>query len=144
MKKMAIVLGVALISNVNHGFYGSQLIQREYDQEEYVQSSFLDAADKFNDEYTYQVIDEYQENNQDNQINANNQIVVDDQNDVAEYDQHICDEVKPPKISVTEAWIKEMLGYVLIQYIALKEVTQVYCQEIKQALQKWFSVFMKV
>jgi hypothetical protein len=131
MKRIAIVLGVTLMSSVNHGFYGSQLIQKEYD-EEYTQLQFLDASSP-TDEYVYVNIDGDQEA----------QIVADNENDIAEYDQHICDEVKPPKISATEAWIKEMLGFVFIQYITLKEMTHAYCQDIKQTLQKWFSGFSK-
>jgi hypothetical protein len=129
MKKIAIVLGVTLIGSANHGFYGSQLIQREYD--EYTQPQFLDASNP-NDEYVYVNID----GDQAIEVIVD---VVDIQSDVAEYDQHICDEVTPPKVSATEAWIKEMLGFVLVQYITLKEITHAYCQEIKQTLQKWFS-----
>lgn len=141
MKKIAIVFGVALISNANNGFYGSQLIQKEYDQE-YTQPRFLDAG-KPSDEYIYVEIDENQESSQENQTSVDNQTTVDDQGDVAEYDQHVCDEVKPPKISSAEALIKEMFGFVLIQYITIKEMTHAYCQEIKQTLQQWFSVFTK-
>jgi K+-transporting ATPase c subunit len=143
MKKIAMVFGVALISSVNNGFYGSQLIQKEYDQEEYSQPRFLDA-DRPSDEYIYMAVDEYQENSQDNQAPADNQVTVDNQTDVAEYDQHVCDEVKPPKISAAEALIKEMLGYMLVQYLAFKEMTHAYCNDIKAALQKWFAVLMRV
>ena len=130
MKKMAIVLGIVLVSNVNNAFYGSQLIQKEYDRE-YSKPHFLDAADNFEEEYGYSAGDEYQENQEGCQI------------DIDEYDQHICDEVQPPKISAAEALIKEMLGFMLIQYIAIREMTHTYCKEIKESIQKWFTMFMK-
>jgi hypothetical protein len=130
MKKIAIVLGIALASNINNAFYGSQLIQKEYDQD-CSQICFLDAADTVKDEYEYQASDEYQTNNEH------------DQDTIDEYDQHICDGVKPPKISTAEALIKEMLGFMFIQYITIKELTHMYCAEIKQALDTWFATFMK-
>ncbi len=127
MKKIAIVLGVVLVSNMNHAFYGSQLIQKEYDQE-CSRVCFLDSA---TDEYQYEQADEYQANQEDNQI------------DIDEYDQHVCDEVSPAKISAAEALIKEMFGFVLIQYMAIRAITDAYCSEIKQALSKWFTTFIK-
>jgi hypothetical protein len=130
MKKMTLVFGVVLISNINNGFYGSQLIQKEYDQDS-SQISFLDAADNLKDEYGYLEGDEYQVDQ------GNNQDSID------EYDQHICDEVKPPKISSAEGLIKEMLGFMLIQYITIKDLTHAYCVEIKQTLEKWFATLMK-
>jgi hypothetical protein len=133
MKKIAIVLGVVLISNVSNAFYGSQLIQREYDQDP-SQISFLDAADNLKDEYGYQQTnqtDEYQV------IQQNNQIAID------EYDQHVCDEAQPEKVSDAQALIKEMFGFVLIQYMAIKEITHAYYAEIKQAVNKWFTTLIK-
>jgi hypothetical protein len=130
MKKIAIVLGVVLVSNMNHAFYGSQLIQNEYDQE-YSNVCFLDSADNQTDEYEYQQTDEYQGNQEDNQI------------DIDEYDQHVCDEVSPVKISAAEALVKEMFGFVLIQYMAIRAITHAYCTEIKQALNKWFTTLIK-
>ena len=43
MKKTAIVLVVALASSTSNAFYGSQLIQKEHNQE-YEKPSFLDGA----------------------------------------------------------------------------------------------------
>jgi len=144
MKKIALVLGVMLVSNANNAFYGSQLIQREYDQDP-SQVSFLDAADNIKDEYTYQANDEYVHQATDEyQVNQSSpQVSTGDQGAIDEYDQQICDGVKPPKISAAEALIKEMLGFMLIQYINIKELTHVYCAEIKQTLQNWFAIFMK-
>jgi hypothetical protein len=130
MKKIAIVLGVFLVSNMNHAFYGSQLIQKEYDQE-CSRICFLDSADIQKDEYEHQQTDEYQGNQEDSQI------------DIDEYDQHVCDEVSPAKISSAEALIKEMFGFVLVQYMAIRAITHAYCTEIKQALNTWFTRFIK-
>ena len=133
MKKIAIVLGVVLISNASNAFYGSQLIQREYDQDP-SQISFLDAADNLKDEYGYQQTnqtDEYQV------IQQNNQIAID------EYDQHVCDEAQPETISGAKALIQEMFGFVLIQYMAMREITQAYCSDIKQTLNNWFTRLIK-
>ncbi len=129
MKKIALVLGVVLVSNINNAFYGSQLIQKEYEQDP-SHITFLDAADNLNDGYGYLEGDEYQINNGDDQIA------------IDEYDQHICDEVQPAKISAAEALIKEMLGFMLIQCITIKEMTHAYCVEIKQALDTWFTKFI--
>ncbi len=133
MKKIAIVLGVVLISNASNAFYGSQLIQREYDQDP-SQISFLDAADNLKDEYGYQQTnqtDEYQV------IQQNNQIAID------EYDQHVCDEAQPETISGAKALIQEMFGFVLIQYMAIREITHAYCSDIKQTLNNWFTRLIK-
>lgn len=130
MKKIALVLGVVLVSNMNNAFYGSQLIQKEYDQDPF-QISFLEAADSMQDEYGYLEGDDYEN------------IQIDDQIAIDEYDQHICDEVQPEKISATEALIKEILGYMFIQCITIKELTHSYCAEIKQTLDKWFTALMK-
>ncbi|HEX4068688.1 MAG TPA: hypothetical protein VHX42_01195 [Candidatus Babeliales bacterium] len=128
MKKIIIVVGIALVTNTNNSFYGSQLIQKEYDKE-YTQPRFLDA-ETVNDEYTIQQNDEYQAH----QI---------EQTSMDEYDEHVCDEAQSPKISSAEALIKEMFGFVLLQYLAIKEVTHIYYQEIKQTLHNWFSMFVK-
>lgn len=132
MKKMMTVFTVVVISSMNNGFYGSQLIQKEYNKE-YASPSFLDAADSVQDEYgttdEYGYIEgsEYQENNQ---------------SVINEYDQHICDGVKPPKISSAEALIKDMFGFMLVQYITIKEFAHAYCREIKDALSKWLSMLL--
>jgi hypothetical protein len=136
MKKIAIVLGVVLASNISNAFYGSQLIQREYDQDP-SQVSFLDAADNLKDEYGFLEADA----SQSNQIN--NQVSMNDQGAIDEYDQHVCDAAQPAPVSAAGAIIQEMFGFVLIQYIALREMTHAYCAEIKQTLNKWFTTLMK-
>lgn len=130
MKKIAIVLGVVLVSNMNNAFYGSQLIQREYDQDP-SQISFLEAADSLKDEYGFLETDQSQSNQ------------ISDQGVIDEYDQHVCDTVQPAPVSTPVAFIQEMFGFVLIQYIAFREMTHAYCTEIKQALNKWFTRFIK-
>jgi hypothetical protein len=121
MKKTAIIFTVILMSMNNNAFYGSQLIQKEHDQE-CVRLRFLDNADDVKDEYGYP------EN---------------EQADVDEYDQHVCDGVQLPKICAAEAFIKEMFGFVLIQYITIREMAHAYCKEVKDALNKWFTTFIK-
>lgn len=119
-------------SMMNNGFYGSQLIQKEYDKE-YVKPRFLDAAESMQDEYGH--TDEYEY--VDGEYQEDNQSVID------EYDQHVCDGVKPPKISAAEALIKDMFGFMLVQYITIRELAHAYCKEIKEVLSKWFTMFMK-
>lgn len=130
MKKIAIVLGVVLMNSTSNSFYGSQLIQKEYDQE-YTTSYFLDSTDNFKDEYGYTEADEHQVDQEDDQIS------------IDEYDQHICDEAQAPKISSAEALIKKMFGYALIQYITLREMAHAYCKEVKQTLHNWFASFIE-
>ena len=114
MKKTAIVLVVALASSTSNAFYGSQLIQKEHNQE-YEKPSFLDGAHA-QDEYGYQG----------------------NQSDIDEYDQHVCDDAQSPKVSAAEALIKEMLSFVLIQYLAIKEIANLCCKEVKDVIQQWF------
>ena len=125
MKKMALVLVVTLASNTSHAFYGSQLIQKEHNQE-YEKPSFLAIAD----EYSAHAQDEYT-NMQTNQ------------SDIEEYDQHVSDETQAPKVSAAEALIKEMLSFMLIQYLTIKEMANLYCQGMKDVIQQWFSGLSK-
>lgn len=123
MKKIAAVLVITLATNASSAFYGSQLIQKEHHQE-HTKLEFLDAPTSRS---RYERYDEYTNN-------------PNDDGQTEEYDQYVCDDASSPKISAAEALIKEMLGFVLIQYLAVKEMAHFYCQEIKDALQQWFCV----
>ena len=117
MKKVVIVLVVALVSSTSETFQGSQLIQQEYNHE-HTRSSFLDA-DRSKDEY---------EHNEENQ------------NDINEYDQYICDDVRPPKISAAKALLAEVLGFVLVRYITMREIVYTYSKELKDVINRWFTM----
>ena len=56
-----------------------------------------------------------------------------------EYDQYVCDHVKPPKISAAMALLTEIGGRVLIEFIMVKEVLRRYYAELKAMLNKWYT-----
>jgi len=114
MKKMVIILAVTLASNTSNAFQGNQLAQKENVQKY--------NTNRFDDEYN------------------NNQS---DQQDIDEYDQYVCDDVQPPKVSKAEALLKEMLSFVLVRCIAMREIGTVYFKELKDLVNKWLSVWVK-
>jgi hypothetical protein len=106
---MGIVLVVALVSSTSNAFQGSQLIQKEYNHEQ--------SRCRFHDDVAIPS-DEY----------------VTHQTDIDEYDQHVCDDVCPPKISAAKAMLTEMLGFVFLRYITVREMAHSYCKEIKDII----------
>jgi hypothetical protein len=122
MKKTIIVSVVVLVSTVSNAFQGSQLIQQDsrYAQNE---NRFLDAAAGPQDEY---------------EVNQH------DCDMMNEYDQNVCDGVQPPKISAAKALLTEMLGFVLIRYITMREALRIYYKDIQESLSKWFNSITKL
>jgi hypothetical protein len=114
MKKMVIILAIALASNTSNAFQCNQLAQKENIQKY--------NTNRFDDEY-------------------NNNYA--DQHDIDEYDQYVCDDVQSPKVSKAEALLKEMLSFVLVRCIAMREIGTVYFKELKDLVNKWLSVWVK-
>jgi hypothetical protein len=62
---------------------------------------------------------------------------VSDDDSLQEYEQHVCDNIKPPKISAAMALLTEVGGRVLIEFITLKETLRRYLIAFKEAINKW-------
>ena len=56
-----------------------------------------------------------------------------------EYEQYVCDHIKPPKISAAMALLSEIGGRVLIEFIVLREALRRYYAALKVTLEKWFN-----
>lgn len=111
MKRISIILAAILTISMNNAFQNSQGLHKESHK-----NQFLDAAAQ--DEYT------------------NNGI---DQQDLEEYDQYNCDNAQPAKPSAITAIFTELFGFMLMRYISLREMAHVYCHEIKEVINNWFS-----
>ena len=59
-----------------------------------------------------------------------------------DYEQHVCDSIKPPKTSYITALLTNVGCTLLIQYITLKEKTKKYMYRLKQTLEKGY-VYMR-
>ena|SRR5258708_24073552 len=125
MKKITLLLTTILTVNINTAFQGSQLIQRDYVHPSQ-KNQFLDAAAQ--DEYTHH--DEY----------THNEI---DQQNLEEYDQHNCDTAHSPAPSAITAVFTEIFGFMLMRYIIIRDTAHIYCHEIKELINKWFSAITK-
>ena len=121
MKKMFIVLMVALISGNSSAF--EDLVATP-------QNSFLDNQEspRFLDA-TEQSIDEY----------AHTQ---DSLQDIEDYDKNISDNVQLPKISPAKELLAKVFGELLVRYISMREIARIYFQEAKDVLNKWYSLYM--
>ena len=118
MKKITMMVTIILTAPMNNAFQGSQLIQKEYTQP--CKNQFLDAAAQ--DEYTQNEID---------------------QQDLEEYDQHNCDNAQPSKPSAITALLTEFFGFMLMNYISLRETAHVYCHGVKEVINNWVSKVTK-
>jgi len=54
-----------------------------------------------------------------------------------EYEQYVCDQVTPPKISAGMALCTEIGGRMLIEFIALREAVRRYFIAFKAMINKW-------
>lgn len=118
MKKMIIVLTIAVMSSSSNASQDSRSTHKE--QNEGHQKSKRLNADCAVDEYGYS----------------------EDQN-IDEYDQHVCDDVQAPKISAAQALLTNIMAKLLIQYLTMKEMAHMYFQEIKDVLNGWFNRVVK-
>lgn len=57
--------------------------------------------------------------------------------DLEEYEQHVCDNVVPAKISPMQAYLTSILGSILIRAIIMKEVANKYFAALKQMVSNW-------
>lgn len=119
MKKMVMMLLVVLSSSMSYAFNDSLLAQQEN------QTSCRHAL------YADQIEDEYMDHN-------------DDQSDIDEYDQHVCDDVQAPKISAAKALLAELVGAMIIQYLVMKEIAHIYLKDFKDVLNQWFNKIAKL
>jgi len=117
MKKMVIVFVVALSSGMISAYQNNSSTQREKAQS----GRFLDA-DRLVDEYDY---------------NEEHQGAID------EYDQHVCDDVKPPKISDAQAFLAKIVGKLLVHCFTIKEKASFYFKELKDVIGVWFNSVVK-
>lgn len=116
MKKMIIVLMVIAMSYYDQGYAGldNSLIQKE-NLLKHKESDFLDinqSGEEYNDSI--------------------------DQHTINEYDQYVCDDIQPPKISAVRAMLTELLGALLVRYITMREMARIYFKEFKDTVSKWF------
>src|SRR5579863_7535296 len=65
----------------------------------------------------YQATDEYEQFNDDEE----DQLLTQEENAVSEYEQHVCDNVKPPKPSSISAILTNIGCTILVQYIYFTE-----------------------
>lgn len=63
--------------------------------------------------------------------------VQNDVDDLEEYEQQICDNVTPPKISTMQAYLTSIAGAILIRMIIMREITQKYFAVVKQSIGHW-------
>jgi len=54
-----------------------------------------------------------------------------------EYEQHVCDNTKPPKISAAVALLTEVGGRVLVELITLREALRRYLSALKVVINQW-------
>jgi hypothetical protein len=54
-----------------------------------------------------------------------------------EYEQHVCDNTKPPKISAAVAFLTEVGGRVLVELITLREALRRYLASLKVVINQW-------
>jgi len=94
---------------------------------------FLDATEQPIDEYTH--TDEY--THKDEYAHKEDSI-----QDVEEYDQNISDNVQLPKISPAKELLAKVFGELLVRYISMREIARIYFQEVKEALNKWYTMYM--
>jgi len=119
MKKMVIVFVFALSSGMIDAYQNNYSAQREKTQSN--GGRFLDA-DRLVDEYDYSE---------------------QDQGVIDEYDQHVCDDVKPPKISDTQAFLAKIAGRLLVHCFTIKEKASFYFKELKDVIGVWFNSVVK-
>ena len=97
-----------------------------------------------NDEYAHQVqVDEYTHQVQVDEYTP--QAPVDEymhveNNNLQEYEQHVCDNIKPPKISAAMALLSEVGGRVLIECIVLREAIRRYYAALKATIERWLGL----
>lgn len=137
MKKTAVALVITLTISTNHAFQGSQLIQKDY-----MQPRFLDAVA---DEYSTNATDEYSAGKQ-----STDEYAIDEyssqkehEQNLEEYDQYNCDTAHPQTPSALTALLTKVFGFMLMRYITIKEMAHMYCHEIKELINKWFSAAPK-
>ena len=58
-------------------------------------------------------------------------------NSLQEYEQYVCDQVTPPKMSAGMALCTEIGGRMLIEFIALREAVRRYFIAFKAMIKKW-------
>jgi hypothetical protein len=88
-----------------------------------------------NDEYTHQVqVDEYTP-----QAPVDEYVHVEN-NNLQEYEQHVCDNIKPPKISAAMALLSEVGGRILIECIVLREAVRRYYASLKATIERWLGL----
>lgn len=137
MKKIAIALIAALMSNNSSAFQDFQSTPRTLAPEQEVR--FLETHADIN---RYVPIDEYTD--QDEYMDQDKYVEYDDRlKDLDEYDQNITDNVASPKIGTAEAFLREVLGSLLIRYISMRETARLYCKEVKDILIQWYHRIIK-
>src|SRR5579863_313319 len=119
MKKMIIVLTIAVLSSSSNASQDSRITQKE--QREEHQKNGLVNVDCPVDEYGYS-----------------------ENNNIDEYDQHVCDDAQAPKISAAQAVLTNIMAKLLIQYLTVKEMAHIYFQEIKDVPNGWFNRIVKL
>jgi len=119
MKKMVIVFVVALSSGMIDAYQNNQLTQQERTQNR--GGRFLDAE---------RLVDEYDHNEE-------------HQGAIDEYDQHVCDDVKPPKISDIQACLAKIVGRLLVHCFTIKEKANFYFKELKDIIGTWLNSVVK-
>jgi len=119
MKKMVMVFIVAVSGSMINAYQDNHLAQKERVQDR--SGRFLDA-DRLVDEYDYSE---------------------QDQSSIDEYDQHICDDVKPPKISDAQAFLAKIVGRLLVHCFTIKETASIYYKELKEVISTWFNSVVK-
>lgn|SRR5690606_10002717 len=62
-----------------------------------------------------------------------------EEDELLDYEQHVCDAVIPPKVSSMQAFFTQIGCSLLINYIVLKERVKIYFLDIKNMLKEWFA-----
>ena len=117
MKKMIIIFVVAVFGCIIDAYQNKCSPQKENQC-----SKHFFEADR--------LIDEYDHNEEYN-------------SDINEYDQHICDDTKPPKVSEIRAFFEKIVGKLLIHYFTIKGTTGLYFKELKKVINVWINSIIK-
>ncbi len=120
MKKTLIVLMVALVGSTSNAFDDLTATPKKSLQPQET-SRFLDTTEQPVDEYSHKE-DSFQ--------------------DVEEYDQNISDNVQSPKISPAKELLAKVFGELLVRYISMREMARIYFQDVKDALNKWYNIYI--
>ena len=94
-----------------------------------------------NDEYTHQApVQQVQVDEYTHQAPVDEYVHVEGDGCLQEYNQYVCDHVKPPKMSAIMALLSQVGGRMLIEFITLRESLRRYYVALKATVSNWLGL----